>query len=468
MPVPSVHHERYHTPAPVPAHAVDPGMSQSTLLRQRRFLPLFLTQFLGAFNDNVFKNALVVYIAFAVAERTGRDSSLLVILAAGIFILPFFLFSATAGQLADKYEKSLLIRRIKLAEILIMLLGALGFYYRNEWALMGVLFLMGAQSTLFGPIKYGILPQHLDTDSLLGGNGLIQMGTFLAILLGTIVGGAVVAIESLGTELVGLITVSVALAGWLSSRFIPAAAAADAGHRMRWNPVRQTLKIMAYARRDHSVFVAILAISWFWFVGATFLSLVPSYAKNVLHGNEYVVTLLLAAFSVGIGCGSLLCERLSRGRIEPGLVPVGALGITLFGIDLFLAGSPVPASAYAQGLATAGSFLRHTGNWRVLADLTLLGAFGGLFIVPLYALVQQRSALACRSRIIAANNVFNALFMVFSALLTMALFALGLSIPGIFLLVALLNIVAALAVFRAVPEFHRRARRWLGLRGGDD
>ena len=440
-------------------------MSQYALLRQRRFLPLFLTQFLGAFNDNVFKNALVVYIAFAVAERTGRDSSLLVILAAGIFILPFFLFSATAGQLADKFEKSLLIRHIKLAEILIMLMGALGFYYQNEWALMGVLFLMGAQSTLFGPIKYGILPQHLDTDTLLGGNGLIQMGTFLAILLGTIVGGAVVAIKSLGTELVGLITITVALAGWLSSQYIPAAGAADAGHRMGWNPISQTWKIMAYARRDYSVFVAILAISWFWFVGATYLSLVPSYAKNILHGNEYVVTLLLAAFSVGIGTGSLLCERLSRGRIEPGLVPVGALGITLFGSDLFLAGSPVPATAYPGGLATAATFLQHAGNWRVLADLTLLGAFGGLFIVPLYALVQHRSAVACRSRIIAANNVFNALFMVVSALMTMALFALGLSIPGIFLLVALLNIVIALAVFQAVPEFHRRCRQWLGLGG---
>ncbi len=441
-------------------------MSQYELLARARFLPLFLTQFLGAFNDNVFKNALVVYIAFAVAERTGRDSSLLVILAAGVFILPFFLFSATAGQLADKYEKSMLIRHIKLAEVLIMLLGALGFYYRNEWALMGVLFLMGAQSTLFGPIKYGILPQHLRDHELLGGNGLIQMGTFLAILLGTLVGGAVVAIKSLGTELVGLITITVALAGWLSSQYIPEAGAADAGHHMRWNPLSQTWKIMAYARRDHSVFVAILAISWFWFVGATFLSLVPSYAKNILHGNEYVVTLLLAAFSVGIGTGSLLCERLARGRIEPGLVPLGALGITVFGIDLFLAGSPVPATVYPYGVADAVAFLGHAGNWRVLADLTLLGGFGGLFIVPLYALVQHRSAVACRSRIIAANNVFNALFMVVSALLTMALFALGLSIPGIFLLVALLNVVIALAVFQAVPEFHRRCRQWLGLRAG--
>ncbi|MEE8055649.1 MAG: MFS transporter [Gammaproteobacteria bacterium] len=443
-------------------------MTQFKLLRQRRFAPLFLTQFLGAFNDNVYKNALVFFIAFTLASHLDMNSTVLVILAGGIFILPFFLFSATAGQLADKYEKSFLIRYIKFAEICIMLIASVGFFFQSVWILMTVLFFMGTQSTLFGPLKYGILPQHLDTSELTGGNGLIQTGTYLAILLGTIAGGVLVAIQSAGPLYVSGIVISVAILGRLASQFIPKALAPDPGLSISWNIPAETLRMMGFARENRTVFMTIIAISWFWFVGATCLSMVPSYTKDILLGNEHVGTLLLTAFSIGIGAGALMCEKLSGGRIEMGLVPLGAIGITLFTIDLFFVGVPVPNAAYTTTPIGAAEFLQHGANWRVLADLTLIGLFGGIYIVPLYALMQHRSAAHHRARIIAANNILNALFMVISAGMTIGLLSAGVTIPQVFLVVAMLNVVATGTVFIQIPEFVQRFLVWTRIARASD
>jgi hypothetical protein len=434
-------------------------MSQSALLRSRRFLPLFATQFLGAFNDNVFKNAIVIFIAFTLADRSGVNSSVLVILAGGIFILPFFLFSATAGQIADRWEKSALIRHIKSAEIVIMALGAAAFLLQNVWLLLFVLFLMGAQSAFFGPLKYGVLPQHLAEGELTGGNGLIQMGTYIAILGGTMLGGVLIAIREAGPLVTGSTVLLIAVAGRVASAYIPSADASDPALRIDFNIFRQTVRIMQYALETRAVFVAVVAISWFWFTGATFLSLVPTYARDVIAGNELVATILLTAFSVGIGTGSLLCEKLSRGRIEPGLVPIGALGICLAGVDLHFA-----EIANGTGrVQDAAAFLGAPGNWRVIADLTLIGLFGGVYIVPLYAMVQSRSAPAHRARIIAANNVLNALFMVASALLVIGLVQAGATPQDIFLMTGLATAVVTGALCAALPEFPLRCRAWLRL-----
>ncbi len=430
-------------------------MSQFTLLKQRRFLPLFLTQFLGAFNDNIFKNALVIFIAFSLADQVGGYASQLVVIAGGVFILPFFLFSAIAGSLADKYEKGLLIRRIKLAEIAIMTLASVGFALQSLPILMMVLFLMGLQSTLFGPLKYGLLPQHLHTDELVGGNGLIQMATYIAILVGTIVGGVLVS-GSFNMIWVAIVVLSIAVCGWLSSRYIPEAPADEPGLKMNWNIYSETCRIMGFARERRDVFISILGVSCFWFVGATLLSLIPSYVRQSLQGNEQLATLLLAAFSVGIGIGSLACERLSRGKIEVGLIPIGAMLICIFAMDLAFASIPV---ADAEGaLVSAKMFISQLAGWHILLDLALIGAGGGLYIVPLYALVQHRCKAEHRARIIAANNVMNAFFMVASAVITTVLFTLGATIPAIFLFVAGLTFFALILLCWSMPEFIQRLR----------
>ncbi len=439
-------------------------MNQFNLLNTKRFAPLFSTQFLGALNDNIYKNALIIFIAFTLASQADRNSSILVIIAAGLFILPFFLFSAIAGQIADKFEKSMLIRRIKIAEICIMLFAVIGFVKLSLPILMVVLFLMGTQSTLFGPLKYGILPQHLDETELTGGNGMIQMGTYLAILLGKILGGVLIAIKPEGSYYVSLIVICVASCGWWASRYIPLAKPAESTLKINWNFVTQTWRIIHYARENRTVFWSIIAISWFWFYGATFLSLVPSYTRDVLHGNEHVTTLLLTAFSVGIGTGSLMCEQLSGKRIEMGLVPLGAVGLSIFAIDLFITGAPSKEIFTGISIMTSSIFLNDIHNWRVLIDLSLIGMFGGIYIVPLYALVQNRCDSHRRARIIAANNIINALFMVISALMTIYLLSVGIGITRIFLIVALLNVVVAIIVFTRIPEFFYRALIMIRLR----
>ena len=430
---------------------------QFSLLRQRRFAPFFLTQFLGAFNDNLFKNALVVLLTFKAAGWTRLAPELLANLAAGLFILPFFLFSATAGQLADKYDKAALTRWVKVLEMLIMGVAIVGFIVHSLPLLLLALFLLGTHSTLFGPVKYAILPQHLQADELIGGNALVEAATFMAILLGTLVGGLLAA-SDLPAWWIALGGLLVAAAGYLSSCAIPLAPADDASLLISRNPLAETWRNIAFARRQGSVFVAILAISWFWLYGALFLAQFPLYARKVLGGSEATVTLLLAVFSAGIGIGSLCCERLSGKRLELGLVPLGALGLSLFALDLWLA-SPTALAGHDPHALRA--LLSLPVMWRVLADLTLLGVFGGFFIVPLYTLIQLRSDVAHRARLIAANNIFNALFMVLGALGAASLLGAGLSIPALFAGAAGLNALLALALCWWQPEYPLRLMAWL-------
>lgn len=435
----------------------DRGTGQFGLLKARRFAPFFWTQFLGAFNDNLFKNALLILIAYRGGHRTGMDPDVLVNLAAGLFILPFFLFSATAGQVSDKFEKSFLIRRIKLLEIGIMIAAALAFWVDSLLVLMLLLFLMGAQSTFFGPVKYSIIPQHLSREEVVGGNGLVGMGTFLAILLGTLTGGILIQ-KARAAIWIGGSLVAVAVAGWLASRRIPDAPAPEPGMSLRWNLFSQTWRTIGFGRRVHSVFLSILGISWFWLLGAAYLTQIPNFTREVLRSNESVVTLLLTMFSVGIGAGSLLCERLSGRKVELGLVPLGSIGLSVFGFDLFLAYDAPPVAE----LMGVGAFLASDGSLRVLADLVLIGVFGGFYIVPLFAFVQTRTEAAHRARVIAANNILNALFMVLSTVSGVVILGvLDLSIPTFFLILAIANALVALYIYSVVPEFTMRFLVWM-------
>ncbi|WP_193367663.1 acyl-[ACP]--phospholipid O-acyltransferase [Pelagibius marinus] len=428
-------------------------MSDRTLdiLKSRRFLPLFATQFLGAFNDNLFKNALVVLVLFRIAADEGGRGEMLAAAAAGLFVLPFFLFSATAGQLADKYDKARMIRGVKLAEVAIMLLAALGFAWERTDFLFVVLFLMGIQSAFFGPLKYGILPQHLDTKELVGGNALIEAATFLAILLGTIAGGLLILADGGVTVISGGIIV-VALLGWAASLMIPAAPAPAPQLKVNWNFVWETGEILRHAAARRDIFLSILGISWFWLVGLSFLALFGPYAKNVLGGDEQVITLFLTVFSIGIGVGSIGCDRLLKGEVSARTVPFGALGMAVFSIDLYFASLAAQPAVPPEVLAGVGTFLAQAAHWRILADLLLISICGGLYIVPLYAIVQARAEPEHRARTIAANNVMNALFMVIGAGAAAVLFALGMTVTGVFLIIAGANVIAAWYVCKLLPQ----------------
>ncbi|MEX2126271.1 MAG: MFS transporter [Woeseia sp.] len=431
--------------------------NQFSLLRQSRFAPFFVTQFLGAFNDNIFRNGLVILITFQGVRVAGIDAGMLANVAGALFILPFFLFSATAGQLADKYEKSLLIRRVKLLEIVLMLLAAFAFVAESYSTLLIVLFLMGFQSTLFGPVKYAYLPQHLDTSELTGGNALVESGTYMAIILGLIAGGVAVAIDQGHHAILSMCLVAVAVAGYVASRAIPLTRAVDPGLKINWNAWTETWRIVGFARERRSVFLSILGISWFWFFGSALTFQVPAYTLGVLGGSEEITTVLLVAFAVGVGAGSLLCEKLSGHRIELGLVPFGSIGLSVFAIDLYFA----QPAANAAMLHSVGEFLVRPGSWRVLADLALLGAFGGLYSVPLYAMIQERAERQHLSRIIAANNILNALFMVAAAVLAISLLHFGVSIPQFFLVLAVLNALVAMYIYTLLPEFLIRFLTWI-------
>jgi hypothetical protein len=434
--------------------------NQFWLLRQRRFLPFFVTQFLGAFNDNVFRVALATWLVYDIYAGERATASVWINVAQALFILPFFLLSATAGQMADKWDKDRMIRAVKLAEVAIMLAAAAAFWGQRPLPLVALLFLMGAQSAFFGPVKYAILPQHLTDDELLGGNALVETGTFLAILSGTMLGGYLVAVGH-GTLWVGVTLVAVALLGYLAARMVPRAPAADPNVRVNWNFVTETLRVIGHARKNPVVFRSILAISWFWFFGSVILTQMPNFARNQLHGDNTVFTILLAVFSVGIAVGSLLCERLSGRRVEIGLVPLGAAGLSYF--TLQLAWVIPEADAGSQALVSAGTFMTSAVGWPVLASMLGIGVFGGWFIVPLYALVQQRSEESHRSRIIAANNILNAAFMVIAAAFAIALFQMGGDLVDLLLAVALLNALVATYIFVKVPEFVLRFLTWLLL-----
>jgi 1-acyl-sn-glycerol-3-phosphate acyltransferase len=429
--------------------------TQSGLLKARRFAPLFVTQFLGALNDNVLKNAMVVLLTFQAASWTTLKPELLANLAAGVFILPFFLFSATAGQLADKYDKSRLAQMVKLLEIAIVLVCGAGFWLHSLAVLFLGLFLLGLHSTLFGPVKYAILPQHLKPEELVGGNALIEAGTFVAILVGTLLGGLLAGAGD-GTTWITAVGLAIAVGGYLASRAIPVAVPPAPTLAISANPLTETWRNIHFARENQTVFLSIMGISWFWLFGALLLAQFPAYTKNVLGGSETAVTLLLATFTFGIGAGSMACEKLSAKRVELGLVPLGSIGMTVFALDLAFASPATPAAGLgALALLQLGS------TWRVLADLALLGIFGGFFIVPLYALVQQRSNPEHGARIIAANNIMNALFMVVGALAAAGLLAAGLSIPMLFAVAAICNAAVALFIYGLVPEFLLRFIVWM-------
>jgi 1-acyl-sn-glycerol-3-phosphate acyltransferase len=433
------------------------GGSQFDLFSQRRFMPFFMTQGLGAFNDNIFKNALAATIVFEGSRIAGLNTDQLVNFSAMVFILPFFLFSALFGQFADKYEKSMQIRRVKLFEVVIMLLATLGFWLDNVPLLMLVLFLLGLQSTIFGPIKYGILPQILAREELVGGNALIEMGTFVAILAGTIAGPLLAGMDLSWPYWVSVSCLAVAAAGYLFSRRIPVAGAAAPDLKISWNIFAETIRNMKFINENQTVLNSVLGISWFWFFGATFLVQIPSYSQNVLGGDEYLMSALLALFIIGISTGSLLCEKLSGKQVEIGLVPFGAIGLTLFGLDLYFASPEIPTAGI-----TAFEFIAGGSNWRIMIDLLLIGMFGGFYIVPLYALVQSRSAPTHLSRVIAGLNILNALFMVLAAVMAMLLLGpAGLSIPNLFLITAILNAVVAIYIFTLVPEFLMRFLVWM-------
>ncbi len=431
--------------------------SQFQLFKRKFFSSYFITQALGAFNDSIFKQALITIITFFSVGKIAHDPAIMTTIAMGLFILPFFLFSATAGQLAEKYEKSGLIQKIKILEITIMVLAVIGLYFDSIYFLLLVLFLLGLQSTLFGPIKYSILPQHLKEEELVGGNGMVEMGTFLAILIGTIVGGALVSYQETGELLLSILIVAVAVSGYLASRRIPETPAIQTDLTINWNPVTETWRTLKFARENRVVFLAILGISWFWFYGSVFLTQINNFAKLSLNGNEFAAILILTLFSIGIGLGSALCEKLSGKRVELGLVPFGAIGMTWFAIDLYLAN---PQTGY-EGALGAMEYLKSDGAIRTLLDCMLVGVFSGFYIVPLYALVQERSDRSKLSRIIAGNNILNSLFMVVAAILTAVWLWLGVTIPEIFFITAILNAVVAIYIFTLVPEFLMRFLVWL-------
>lgn len=432
--------------------------NQFALLRERRFAPLFWVQFLGAANDNIFKFAFTLLATYAAQKWGGVEPYFAGFLIGALFIAPFVLFSATSGQLADKLEKSWFIRRVKDAEIVVMVIGAAGLALQSAPLVYAAIFLLGLQSTVFGPVKYSYLPQHLNAHEVTGGNGMVEMGTFVAILLGTIGGGLLIgqfgdrgALATAGAVLL------IAVLGRVAAQFVPHSPAADPGLRINWNPVSETWTNLKIAHGDVAVFNSIIGISWLWFFGSIFLTSFTPFARTNLGGNESVVTFLLAVFSIGIGAGSLACERLSGRRVEIGLVPFGSIGMTVFAVDLYFAS--VAFAPMTNG--TLNQFLASPGALRIVIDLALLALFAGLYSVPLYALIQTRADRARVARIVAANNILNAVFMVVASVAATALLGAGLSIPQLFLVTALMNAAVALYIYRLVPEFLLRFLAWV-------
>ncbi|NBX52028.1 MAG: MFS transporter [Proteobacteria bacterium] len=411
--------------------------NQSHLLKSQRFLPLFITQFFGAFNDNVFKNAFLIWFTYDVATKLDMDAQLMVTIASGLFVLPFFLFSALAGQIADKFEKSKIVRIIKVAEIVIMAFAFIGFYFENIYLLLLLVFLMGIHSTFFGPIKYSLLPETLKDNELVSGNALIEGGTFLAILLGTILGGVAIRSQN-GIEIICAAVVFFAVIGYIASRFIPKTPISDSDLKIGLNIFSQTWKIIGFAKKENTVWLSIIGISWFWFIGLTFLSQFPIYTKNIINGDEFIVTLFLSIFSIGIGVGSVMCNKLLRGQINGKLVPLGSISISL-GILFFCFASNLyqtPENIISLGEFFSSSF----ASYLIVLSLLIIAIFSGIYIVPLYAIMQHRSDNKYLSRIVAANNVLNALFMVASSFVIVSLIALQLTLIQIFLILGIFNI----------------------------
>ncbi len=437
--------------------AHDTPHNQFALLRERRFGPFFATQAFGAFNDNVYRQAIIgllFWLGVSSEERTLYTN-----LAPALFILPYFLFSATAGQIAEKLEKSRLIRITTMMEIVIMSLAAVGFVTQNMGVLLVALFCTGVQSTLFGPVKYSILPSVLKPEELTGGNGLVEMGTSMSILVGMIFGGLIFKLAGTHGPIVAATTiVLLAVIGNLVSRAIPRAEAGAPDLVLHWNPIPESLRVLRMTRRTPAVRNAVLGVSWFWFVGTVLTSQLPTYAEVNLGGAETLYIAALALFSIGTGAGSLLCEKLSARTVEIGLVPLGAFGISAFLVDLYFARSGV---ALATGLGVAG-FLHQGGSWRIVVDLVGVGLFAGFFVVPLFALIQSRTPRSELSRVIAGMNIQNAALIVLAAVLGIVVQRyFGWTIPQVFLALAIANALVALWIFTLVPEFLMRFLSWL-------
>jgi len=444
---------------------MDPTESSNTtplsgmkLLGVRRFRPYFLTQFLGAFNDNLFRNALIGLLAFQMTTLDGSafGAASWINVAAGLFILPFFFCSAMAGQLADRLDKAWLMRRVKFAEIPIMFLGGFAIVNADLPLLMLSIGLMGAQSAFFGPAKYGILPLHLHPDELTRGNALVQSGTMLAILLGTISGGLLIQIPDQGGGIAAWAVVSIAVLGWFSARRIPAAPPVAAGLIVNRNVLSSTLSILRAGVSDRPILLAVLGISWFWFVGSIVLMQIPVYVRDSLGGAQPLATALLATFTVGIALGALLCARLSGRRIEIGLLPIGALCMAIFAIRFALVEMPSEIIG-----ADLGTFLGSAAGCSILLNLALLSVATGLYTVPLYAFVQSRAERASLARVIAFNNILNALFMVAASVAAILMILGGLSLPEMILAVATVHVGVVLYIFREVPEAVLRLLAWL-------
>jgi len=435
-----------------------PTTNQFALLGERRFAPFFWTQFLGAANDNIFKFAFTVLATYHSAEWGGLDPKIAGPLIGGLFILPFVLLSATAGQLADKYDKASLTKLVKNLEIAFMLLISAGFVWHLSSLLFVGVFLMGCHSTLFGPVKFAYLPQHLADTELTGGNGMIEMGTFTAILLGSMLGGFLVKLGGNGVLYVAAISMGLAILGRITAGMVPRSPPPDPGLTINWNPATETWANLKIAYKTPAVFNSLIGNSWFWFMGSVFLTSMTGFAKEVLGGDELVVLLLMALFTIGIGVGCVLCEKMSGHKIEIGLVPFGSIGMTLFSCDLYFA---------SRGLAPAGAligavdFVKHWAHLRIMADLFLMAMFAGFFSVPLYAMMQARSEPSHRARIIAANNILNAVFMVIAAALAAILLNAGLSLPELYLVVGIMNAAVAIYIFKLIPEFLMRFLVWM-------
>ena len=421
--------------------------NQFQLFKRRRFSAMFFTQFLGAFNDNIFKQALILILTYTGAKQLGIEVSILNNLAAMLFILPYFLFSALAGQIADKFEKSKLTRLIKVLEIVIMILAAVGFVFDWYILLFVALFLMGTHSTFFGPIKYAYLPQAMQEDELVGANGLFQMGTSLAILLGMIIAGVLTQLPQ-SLYWISVTVLIVAVLGYLAARYIPVMPAMQPDLKVNWNIVTTSIATVRYLYSLPFLFFVILGNSWFWFYGATFLTQTPELSKFILQGNESVVIFLLTLFSVGVSIGSLLCKSLTKNQVSLRLLPFGIAGLSIFAIDLYFSLSGINIDVAKGTLLGIRELASIKGTWRVFADLFFLGFSGGLYIVPLYASMQAYAPKSHRARIIGANNIFNAIFMVTSAIFVIVLLnSLGLTLPQLFLVTGVLNVVFGIFLY---------------------